>query len=44
MLEPGAEAFGADVDAARLRAMLDGFWTSQRGIVVARARRLPDEG
>ena len=39
MLEPGAEAFGADVDAAELRAMLDRFPTSQRGIVVARARR-----
>ncbi len=38
MLEPGAEAFGADVDAAQLRAMLDGFWSSQRGIIVARAR------
>ncbi len=38
MLEPGAEAFGADVDAAELRAMLDGFPRSQRGIVVARAR------
>ena len=39
MLEPGAEAFGADVDADQLRAMLDGFWNSQRGIIVARARR-----
>lgn len=39
MLEPGAEAFGADVNAAQLREMLDGFWTSQRGIIVARARR-----
>lgn len=38
-LEPGAEAFGADVDAAQLRAMLDGFWSSQRGIIVSRARR-----
>ena len=38
MLEPGAEAFGADVDAVELRAMLDRFPTSQRGIVVARAR------
>ncbi|MFE6736083.1 NADPH-dependent F420 reductase [Microbacterium sp. NPDC057650] len=38
MLEPGAEAFGADVDAAELRAMLDRFPASQRGIRVARAR------
>ncbi|KJL19912.1 NAD(P)-binding domain-containing protein [Microbacterium azadirachtae] len=38
MLEPGAEAFGADVGAAELRAMLDRFPASQRGIVVARAR------
>ncbi|WP_349427796.1 NAD(P)-binding domain-containing protein [Microbacterium sp. LWS13-1.2] len=38
MLEPGAEAFGADVDGAELRAMLDRFPASQRGIVVARAR------
>jgi len=38
MLEPGAEAFGADVDADELRAMLERFPTSQRGIVVARAR------
>lgn len=39
MLEPGAEAFGADVTAGQLREMLDGFWESQRGIIVARARR-----
>lgn len=38
MLEPGADAFGADVGAAELREMLDGFATSRRGIVVARAR------
>jgi len=38
MLEPGAEAFGADVEAAQLREMLERFPTSQRGIVVARAR------
>lgn len=45
MLEPGAEAFGADVDAAELHAMLQRFWTSQRGIVVARARaRTADPG
>ncbi|MGW9628956.1 NADPH-dependent F420 reductase [Microbacterium sp. NPDC055521] len=39
MLEPGADAFGADVGAAQLREMLEGFETSRRGIVVARARR-----
>lgn len=38
MLEPGAEAFGADVDEAQLREMLERFPTSQRGIIVARAR------
>jgi len=38
MLEPGAEAFGADVDAEELRAMLGRFGRSQRGAVVARAR------
>jgi hypothetical protein len=41
MLEPGADAFGADVGADELREMLDGFATSQRGIVVARARGGP---
>ncbi|MDW4572217.1 NAD(P)-binding domain-containing protein [Microbacterium sp. M3] len=38
MLEPGGEAFGADVGADELRAMLERFPTSQRGIVIARAR------
>lgn len=38
MWEPGADAFGADVDATQLREMLDDFATSQRGIIVARAR------
>lgn len=38
MLEPGSEIFGADVGATELREMLMGFPTSQRGIVVARAR------
>ncbi|MES2171716.1 MAG: NAD(P)-binding domain-containing protein [Actinomycetota bacterium] len=37
-LEPGTEPFGADVDAAELRAMLEDFPRSQRGLVVARAR------
>ncbi len=38
MFEPGTEAFGADATAAELRTMLNRFWTSQRGLVVARAR------
>lgn len=38
MLQPGGEVFGADVDTAELRAMLDRFATSQRGRVIARAR------
>ena len=38
MLEPGADAFGADVGADELREMLAGFASSRRGIVVARAR------
>jgi predicted dinucleotide-binding enzyme len=38
MLEPGAEAFGADVEATQLQEMLERFPASQRGIVVARAR------
>ncbi|GID27413.1 NADPH-dependent F420 reductase [Paractinoplanes brasiliensis] len=39
-LEPGTEAFGANVTAAELRAMLDRFPSSERGQVVARARAL----
>lgn len=38
MLQPGGEVFGADVDAAELRAMLERFPESQRGRVIARAR------
>ena len=36
--EPSSEAFGADAKAPELREMLNRFWTSQRGLVVARAR------
>jgi predicted dinucleotide-binding enzyme len=37
-MEPGTELFGANPDAAEVRAMLDRFPTSARGQVVARAR------
>ena len=37
-LEPGTEAFGANVPAAELRAMLDRFPASERGREVAEAR------
>jgi predicted dinucleotide-binding enzyme len=37
-LEPGTEPFGANVDSAELRAMLDRFPTSARGREVVRAR------
>ncbi|TFB80705.1 NADP oxidoreductase [Terrimesophilobacter mesophilus] len=37
-MEPHTELFGSDVDAAEVRAMLDRFPTSARGIIVARAR------
>nr|WP_221377713.1 NAD(P)-binding domain-containing protein [Actinoplanes polyasparticus] len=37
-LEPGTEAFGANVAAAELRAMLDRFPASERGREVAEAR------
>ncbi len=36
--EPNTEAFGADANKADLQKMLDEFWESQRGRVVARAR------
>lgn len=36
--EPLTEAFGADADAAELADMLERFWTSQRGRVLARER------
>jgi predicted dinucleotide-binding enzyme len=37
-LEPGAEAFGANVTAAELREMLDRFPDSPRGLAVQAAR------
>lgn len=37
-LEPGAELFGADVDAAEVRAMLERFPGSARGREIAQAR------
>lgn len=37
-LEPGTELFGADVDAAEVRARLDRFPRTERGQAVARAR------
>ncbi|SDM64324.1 NADPH-dependent F420 reductase [Nonomuraea jiangxiensis] len=39
-MEPGTEPFGANVDAPRLRAMLDRFAESQRGRAVLHARGL----
>ncbi|GAA0626455.1 NAD(P)-binding domain-containing protein [Kribbella sandramycini] len=39
-LEPGTEAFGANVPATELRAMLTRFPESPRGLVVANARGL----
>lgn len=37
-LEPGAEAFGANVTADELRGMIERFPTSERGLEVARRR------
>ncbi|HEX3679360.1 MAG TPA: NAD(P)-binding domain-containing protein [Galbitalea sp.] len=42
-LEPGGEAFGANVDARELRRILDGFPDSERGRLVAAARAVDDE-
>lgn len=44
MFEPGTEAFGSDASAAELREMLNRFWSSQRGLVVARNRDMPPAG
>jgi predicted dinucleotide-binding enzyme len=41
MFEPGTEAFGSDASAAELHEMLNRFWTSQRGLVLARNRDKP---
>jgi len=38
-LEPGSEMFGANLGATRVRAVLDRFPTSERGELIARARR-----
>jgi predicted dinucleotide-binding enzyme len=38
-MEPGTEIFGANTDAAEVRAMLDRFPSSDRGRVVAEARQ-----
>jgi len=42
MFEPGTDVFGADASAPELREMLNRFWSSQRGLVVARVRDIPD--
>jgi predicted dinucleotide-binding enzyme len=38
-LEPGSELFGADLPAAEVRMALERFATSERGLIVAAARR-----
>ncbi|MEU8236217.1 NAD(P)-binding domain-containing protein [Actinoplanes sp. NPDC048967] len=40
-MEPGSELFGANTDAAGVRAMLDRFPASDRGRLVAAARGVP---
>lgn len=42
--EPTTELFGADADLDEARDMLDRFWDSQRGRVVARARSAAQSG
>jgi predicted dinucleotide-binding enzyme len=42
--EPGTELFGADVDAAEVRARLDRFPTSERGRLVTQARASSGDG
>lgn len=41
--EPATELFGADAALAEARDMLERFWDSQRGRVVARARGMASE-
>jgi predicted dinucleotide-binding enzyme len=41
-LEPGSELFGADVDAGKLRAMIDAFPDSERGRLIAGARGMAE--
>ncbi|WP_345802240.1 NAD(P)-binding domain-containing protein [Microbacterium sp. AZCO] len=43
-LEPGTDAFGADVDAGELRTMIDGFAMSQRGRRRSAAQRAESRG
>lgn len=38
MFEPGTDVFGSDATEGELRIMVDRFWTSQRGLVLARIR------